>query len=135
VVNEERVILMTKLAVYEKGPGKLNVTIGSYFRGDYIGFQLLKSIISVTLASGIILGVYIFYHFEDLMLDVYQMDLLEIGREMLRYYLIAIIAYCALTYMIYSYRHHKARKGLLNYNRNLRKLSQMINNEGEASSK
>jgi hypothetical protein len=125
MVNEERVILMTRLASYEKGPGRKNVAIGSYFRGDYIGFQLLKSIISVTMACAIVVGVYIFYHFEDLMLDVYQLDLFELGREVLRYYLIIVVIYCTLTYMLYSYRHHKARKGLTSYQKNLRKLSQM----------
>ena len=122
MVNEERVILMTRLASYERGPGKKYVTIGSFFRSDYIGFQLLQSIICVTLAFGIVVGVYIFYYFEDLMLDVYQMDLVAIGKEALRYYLIVMGIYCAVTYAIYSYRYHRARKGLRTYHQNLRTL-------------
>jgi len=123
MVNEERVILMTKLAAYESGPGKKNVTIGSYFRADYIGYQLLKSVICATMACAIVVGIYIFYHFEDLMLDIYQMDLVEIGKEALKYYLVVVAIYTALSYVIYSYRYHKARKSLKNYHLNLRKLS------------
>jgi predicted secreted protein len=59
MINEERVILMTKLASYERGPGKKNVTISNFFRSDYIGFQLLKSVIYATMASAIVVGVYI----------------------------------------------------------------------------
>jgi uncharacterized membrane protein YbhN (UPF0104 family) len=128
MVNEERVILMTKLASYERGPGKKNVAISSYFRGDYIGFQILKSIIYATIAFGIVIGVYLFYHFEDLMLDVYQMDLMQIVQDVLRYYLIVIGVYSVLSYAIYSYRFHKARKSLKNYYHNLRKLTQMYDN-------
>ena len=122
MLSEERVILMTRLAAYESGPGKKNVAIGSYFRSDYIGYQLLKSVVSATLAFGIVLGIYIFYHFEDLMLDVYEMDLIALGQELLRYYLIVVAIYTVLSYIIYSYRYHKARKSLKNYHQNLRKL-------------
>jgi uncharacterized membrane protein len=125
MVNEERVILMTKLASYERGPGKKNVTISNFFRSDYIGFQLLKSVIYATIASAIVFGVYLFYHFEDLMQDVYQLDLVEIGKDVLKYYLILIAVYCVISYIVYSYRYHKARKSLKNYYQNLRKLTQM----------
>lgn len=127
MVNEERVILMTKLASYERGPGKKNVNISNFFRGDYIGFQLLKSIICATMAFAIVIGVYIFYHFEDLMSDIYQLDLIELGKEFLKYYLILLIGYCGISYSVYSYRYHKARKSLKSYYSNLRKLNQMYN--------
>ena len=42
MLNEERVILMTKLASYETNEGKKNVAIGNYFRSDYIGWQVLS---------------------------------------------------------------------------------------------
>jgi hypothetical protein len=125
MVNEERVILMTKLASYERGPGKKNVAIGNFFRGDYIGFQILKSIICATIAFGIVFGVYLFYHFENLMLDIYQLDLLVIGQDILKYYLIVVGVYSAISYGIYSYRYHQARKSLKNYYHNLKKLTQM----------
>ena len=37
MLNEDRIILMTRMASYEENEGKKNVSIGSYFRGDYIG--------------------------------------------------------------------------------------------------
>jgi formate hydrogenlyase subunit 3/multisubunit Na+/H+ antiporter MnhD subunit len=124
MINEERVILMTKLASYEGGPGKKNVAISNYFRGDYSGFQILQSIISATLAFAIVVGIYLFYHFEDLMLEIYQMDLMAIGKDALKYYLVTVTLYCVLSYIVYSYRYHKARKSLKNYYHNLRKLTQ-----------
>lgn len=49
MLNEERIRLMTKMASYEANEGKKNVSIGSYFRGDYIGLQVIKSVISGTI--------------------------------------------------------------------------------------
>lgn len=129
MINEEKVILMTRLASYEKGPGKKNVSIGKFFRSDYIGFQVLKSIIGVTVAFFIVLGIYMFYNFETLLLDIYEMDLIETGKELLKFYLITVGLYGALSYFIYSYRYQKARKSLKNYYQNLRKLSQMYNDK------
>ena len=53
MLNEERIKLMTKMASYEANEGKRNVSIGSYFRGDYISLQVIKSIINATIAFAI----------------------------------------------------------------------------------
>ena len=45
MIHEERVILMTGLQVYEDGDGKRDIAISNYFRGDYLGMQMLKSVI------------------------------------------------------------------------------------------
>lgn len=50
MINEEKVILMTKLASYETHEGKKDMTVVHYFRGDYIGFQVLKSVIAATIS-------------------------------------------------------------------------------------
>ena len=59
MLNEERVILMTKLAAYEQNEGRKMVTVGKYFRSDYIGIQVLKSVIGSTVAFIIIFALYI----------------------------------------------------------------------------
>ena len=69
MINEERVILMTRLASYEANEGKKDISIVNYFRGDYIGFQVLKSIIAATISFFALFAVYIFYNFEELMQD------------------------------------------------------------------
>lgn len=47
MLSEEKIIRMTKLAAFEKREGKKNLNIVNYYRNDYIGFQVLKSIIAV----------------------------------------------------------------------------------------
>ncbi len=125
MINEERVILMTKLASYEANEGKKNVAIGSYFRSDYIGWQVLKSIISVTIAFAAVFAIYIFYDFELFMTDIYKMDLLEFGRKVLTYYLVAVGVYALISYAVYAYRYSKAQKSLKLFYANLKKLAGM----------
>lgn len=125
MLNEEKVILMTKLASYETEDGKKNVSIGNYFRGDYIGWQVLKSIISATIAFIVVFALYIFYDFEEFMMNIYKMDLLAFGKKVLYIYLGTIGVYTVISYVIYFYRYSKARKSLKLYYMNLKRLSAM----------
>lgn len=125
MLNEERIILMTKMASYEANEGKKNVAIGSYFRGDYIGWQVLKSIISATIAFVVVFGVYIFYDFETFMTDIYKMDLIEFARHILSMYLWTVGIYAVIAYAVYMIRYMRAMKSLKLYYMNLRKLSGM----------
>lgn len=125
MINEEKVILMTKMAAYESGKGKKDISILNYFRGDYIGFQVLKSVIAATISFLALLAVYLFYHFETLMQDIYKMDLMEFGRSIIIVYLCTVGAYGVISYVIYASRYNRAKKSLRIYYSNLKKLSGM----------
>lgn len=124
MLNEERIVLMTKMAVYEEREGRKNVAIGSYFRGDYISLQVLKAVISATIVFGILFVMSIFYDFESFMLDIYKMDLLAYGRRILVIYGIFVIIYGIISYIVYSYRYNKAKRSLKQYYINLKRLSE-----------
>lgn len=125
MLNEKRIILMTKMASYEANEGKKNVAIGSYFRSDYIGWQVLKSIISASIAFVVVFGMYIFYDFEVFMTDIYKMDLLEFAKRILRLYLQTIGVYAVISYVVYTVRYNRAIKSLRVYQMNLRRLAEM----------
>lgn len=125
MLNEERVKLMTRMASYEAGEGKKNMNIGNYFRGDYISMQVLKSIISSTIAFVICFALYLFYDFEHFMQDIYEMDILQFAKDVLMIYVVVVVGYGIVSYLIYSSRYKKARKSLKKYYNNLRKLSSL----------
>ena len=129
MLNEERVVLMTKMASYEANEGKKSLAIGSYFRSDYIGWQVLKSIISATIAFVVVFAMYIFYDFEVFMTDIYKMDLLEFAKNVLFYYLGTVGAYALVSYVVYTVRYSRARKSLRAYHMNLHRLSNMYRSE------
>ena len=125
MLNEERVILMTKMASYEEHEGKENMKIGKYFRSDYIAVQVLKSVLYATVAFALILGMFVLYDFEVFMQDIYKMDLVSFAKKLLTYYGITVVVYGALSYLIYAYRYSKARKSLKLYYHNLKKLNSL----------
>lgn len=125
MLSEDRVVLMTRMASYEKGEGKKNVKIGNYFRSDYVAVQVLKSVICSTIAFGIIFGLYILYNLEELLQDLYTIDLFDYAKNIMIYYGCFVIGYGVLTYIVCSWRYARAKKSLKNYYHNLKKLNSL----------
>ena len=123
MLNEEKIKLMTRMAAYEENEGKRSMQIGNYFRSDYIGLQVMKSVISATIAFAIVIGMYIFYEFESVMKEIYQVDLLATGKQILIAYVVFVGIYAVITYIIYAYRYTKAKKSLKKYYTHLTELS------------
>lgn len=123
MLSQERIKLMTKMAAYEENEGKKYMSIGSYFRSDYMGMQVIRSVISGTLAFFLLAGLYAYYHFETMMQDIYKMDLLLLGRRVLFYYIVFIAAYSVITYVIYSFRYSRAKRSLKHYYYHLKQLA------------
>lgn len=131
MLNEERIKLMTRMAAYEEHEEKKNLAIGSYFKGDYISLQVIKSIISATLAFVIGFGVLIFYDFEKFMQDIYKIDLLAFGKKILIAYFVFIGIYAVISYIVYTYRYNKARKSLRMYFNNLKNLMKLYERDNK----
>ncbi len=123
MLNEEKIILMTKMASYEEHEGKKNVAITKYFRSDYISYQILKSVISATLAFLLFFAIFIFYDFEVFMQDIYKIDLLVFARNVLIAYAVTVGGYVLITYVVSLYRYNKAKKSMKCYYNNLKKLA------------
>lgn len=125
MIDEEKVILMTKMARYEKNQGRKNMNIVNYFRSDYIGFQVLKAVICATISFFLVFAIYLFYNFEDLMADIYKMDLMEMGKSIIIVFLATVGIYAVACYAVYAFRYSKAKKELKEYYMNLRQLDNM----------
>lgn len=129
MIHEERVILMTGLQAYEDRGGKRDIAIAGYFRGDYLGSQMLKSIISITLAAALFYAGYVFYNLENFMKNLYQTDWIEYVSMLFTRYLVLVIAYALITYLVYAYRYTKAKKNLKKYYGGLKALNAMYHEE------
>ena len=127
MINEEKIILMTHLAVYEKGEGKRTMSVGKYFRGDYISLHLLRTVLSGTFAFLIGLGVYLLYFYEDILMNLYTIDFAALAKNVIAYYVGFLVIYGLLTYIVFTVRFIKAKKSIRGYYQNLKKLNMKRN--------
>lgn len=129
MISEQRVKLMTRLAAYEQKEGKENEEIGSYFRGDYISLQILKSVISATMAFILIVALFVFYDSELFLSDIYKIDILEYVKKLIMYYFAFTGVYVLISYVVYAIRYRKAKKRLKVYFNNLKRLQILYQRE------
>ena len=129
MVNEDRIKLMTRMAAYEKEEHKKNKTIVSFFRSDYISMQMLKSIISTTIAFAIMFGLYVLYDFEVFMKEIYQMDMFEFAKSVIIIYVIFVGIFSVITYVVSLYQYNRALQSTKLYYANLKKLYRIYGEE------
>lgn len=125
MVNEDRIKLMTRMAAYEKEEHKVNKKIVSFFRSDYISMQMLRSVVSTTIAFAIMFGLYVLYDFEVFMKEIYQMDMFEFAKSVIIIYVIFLGVILLITYVVSLYRYNRALQSTKLYYANLKKLSRI----------
>lgn len=131
MLNEKKVITMTKLASYEETEGKKDAAIGRFYRGDYIGIQIIKSIIYVTIAAFLIGAMALLYQFEDILSNFYKYDLVAMGKRFLFIFAVVLVVYAVVSYAIYSYHYSRARRKQKIYAAHLKQLGSMYDRDAK----
>ena len=125
MINEEKVKIMTKLAMYEKGKGRKYLPVSRYYRSDYIGLALIKNFFLVTIAV---------YFGEYLLENIHKMNLVALGAYIIIGYLVVLIVYSVLTYIQYSVKYYRAKKSVREYYSQLTSLSKIYAREERKAS-
>lgn len=130
MLNEERIRLMAQMAAYEEHEGKRDLSIASYFRGDYISFQLLKSAIYATVGFALAVVLYVLYDFQTFLEDFYKMDIVGFLKTILSKYVFVLAIYLVISYFVYAFRYSRAKRHIKKYQSQLKQLQQMYNIAG-----
>lgn len=125
MLNEEKVRLMTRLAIYENRDGKKMYRIAKYFRGDYVSWNVIKAGFAVTIAYIILLALSLVYKSEEMLEFINTIDIMSLGKKILLDYLVMIVVFVIISYIVYTLRYEKARKNLKRFHRSLRRLEQV----------
>ena len=123
MLNEEKVKNMTKAAAYENGPEKKNIEISDYFRGDYLGLQLVKSGIAYTIAFLIMLVMWAMGRMEELMLMISRPEYFEnLIKMLVVLYISGLVVYEIAVYVYYSARFRQAKQSVKEYHTHLKNI-------------
>ena len=113
MLNKEKVKCMTKAAAYENGPEKKNIGIGSYYRGDYLGLQMVKSVVAYTVSFGILAAMWAMGSVEELMLMLSRPEYVEsILKVMILLFVAGLALYEIAVYAYYSSEYQRAKKSM-----------------------
>ncbi len=129
MLNEEKISLMTKLALYEQGEGKKEIPMSGYYRGDYVSLKVVNSAIVGTIAYFLVIGSLILINAEELLNKLTEINLVSVGREILIYYIGFLLCYMFVAYIFYNVKFRTVRNRLNQYNADLKKLYEFYKND------
>lgn len=133
MLNNEKIILMTKLSLYEQKNQKKEIKSSRYFKSDYMLMKMLGSFACVTLGYLLALVLWIIYSSDQII------SKMTTTGAFVGLVVVLVIIYIALTvvYMIFSYtffshRFRKIRRNLKEYNSDLKTLHRIQEQEYDA---
>jgi len=130
MINNSKVKLMTKLAVYEK-KHKDDIEISKYSKSDYVRLNLIKNVLSVTVAYILVLVIVGLYQIEYLIANAVTLDYKSLGVRILGFYAISVIVFVLAGLLISSQRYSKAIKRLNKYLKRLKILKKYYDEQEE----
>lgn len=104
MLNNEKIRLMTRVTVYEKGMGVKDEKTAKYFRNDYVFAGMVGSFAAGTIAWGVCAMLYCGYNFEEIFFSVYEDTLGTYLSLALKSYGIFMALFLAATYLVYALR-------------------------------
>lgn len=129
MLNENKVKMMTKMAIYEKNEGKKMLRNARYYKGDYVALAALKSTITTTLAFIIIVIMIAISNTETIIKQINSMDYAMLGKKIAVYYIISLIVYAIISGVYSAYQYDKSRSGIKRYFMRLNKLERFYNGQ------
>lgn len=129
MINEEKVKMMTKLAIYESTKGKKQLNISKYYKRDYVRYNMFKTAVTSTIAFIIIMGIYILLYAEELLLKLNDMNLLHEATKIGICYVVFVVVYMIIAWFVYSKKYEKVKPDVIIYNRELKMLKELYDKE------
>lgn len=122
MLNEDKLRLMTGIAIFEKREGRKIFPVQRYFRGDYISKHLFRSFFSYTFCTVLVVLIWILYNSEKLLNTMNLDEMIAAAKGGILFYLAGLAVYLIITYRIYRKRYEDARRGMRVYLAKLKRL-------------
>ena len=118
MLNEKKVKIMTRLAIYEKNIGEEDLRINEYFKNDYVSMNNLMTRLGVTLVCLVIFGIHLGLKIFDIFIEPdFEQQLLSLGVNYLIIYIVVIVLFTVISTIIYTKKYKAAQVRLKGYNK------------------
>lgn len=125
MINQERVKQLYKIALYQKNEEKQCEATGKFFKSDFIGIEIVKSIFSGTIAYGLMMVIWVICNLESIEQMFVELKIIEVAINFGILYIGFLVAYLIITILVYHVRYKKGRKKLEEYIKNLKIVDKM----------
>ena len=106
--KKEKIIAMTKLAIFEKHKGEEAVAITKFYREDFISNCILQGVIRYTAIFLLLFMMYFLLQGEDLLQKMSFVFLMQLGRKTVLLYLLCLVIFLAIFLFSSYFTYEKA---------------------------
>lgn len=129
MLDEKKIRLMARMAVYEQNQGKEDMKISAYYKKDYTSINTLFSIIWATVGYVLLVGILVLAYFNTLFDKMTLGLMVTLAIVVAAGYFVVLIAYGIASGRHYSRKHKDARTNMKKYNHDLTRLLKMYEKE------
>ncbi|MCM1497452.1 MAG: hypothetical protein NC124_03200 [Clostridium sp.] len=129
MVQEEKVKLMSRIAIYEKHEGKTEIPMNTFYKADYVRLNALKAIVSATVVYVLVAALVAVYQIEYILANILKVDYKKLLAVLLLGYGVWIFLYWLIARILYAKRYEDARSNIIIYNHRLKKLQEKTGKE------
>ncbi len=132
MLSEEKIRLMTGIAMFEKKEGKHIFPQNRYFKRDYISWHMIGAFFGYTVCCVLVVVLWALYHAETL-LEEFSTDLLSsLVRRFGLFYAVGLILYLLLSGWVYRRRYEYSKGGMRIYVAKLNRLEKRYEHQNRA---
>lgn len=122
MVNESKVKMMTRMAIYEKREGKDDIANCRYFKMDYVALGIIKTGISITISFLLVAFIYLICNVDMYLKNIANLNYRELVMSFGGYYLSALIIFSIISFFFYSFKYDASEKNIKAYTKRLKIL-------------
>ncbi len=126
MLDEKKVKLMTKIAIYEKNEGKDMKIASKSFKVDYVTLNMLYTGITTTIGYVLMVVLYVLSNLENLLVNVSETDFPKLLENIATYYVVILILFLAASLVFYSNKYDRSFEKVRKNYQSLKSLSKMI---------
>lgn len=129
MLNENKVKVMTRMAMYENGQGAEDKKINMYYKRDYVSFKTLVSVIWMTIGYAMIVALGACIFFDEILKRMSVDFLIAFIIAIVALYLAVLLLYVIGASQFYKKKYTDARRRLKKFNHHLTRLNRMYEKE------
>lgn len=126
MLNNEKITLMTKLALYEQKNKNKEIKSSRFFKSDYLALKMLGSFACITIGYILLVVVWFLYISNDIITKVKTTSSFVVMiLILLVIYILLLVLYLGFSYAFYSHKFKEVRGRLKEYNGDLKTLTRI----------
>lgn len=134
-MDNNRIWKMTRLAMFEDGKGKEDLSITGFYRRDYVGLGLLVNFLLITLAYGIILGGIVLVRLNYLISNFDKLNVPRLISMAIIGYVLLLGLYTVFVFTLRRLKYNRAKMNVSRYYKDLNLLYEDVRLEQKKKAK